>query len=53
MALDENLPVSTWALGPLLSDKETISLFPKIKSFGFDAGGNSSEDPSLIGYCLV
>jgi D-psicose/D-tagatose/L-ribulose 3-epimerase len=47
MALDVKFAVSTW-LWTSPFDKETISLFPKIKSFGFDAVEIPVEDPSLI-----
>ena len=47
MALDVKFAVSTW-LWTSPFNKETISLFPKIKSYGFDAVEIPVEDPSLI-----
>lgn len=47
MALDVKFAVSTW-LWTSPFDRETISLFPKIKSFGYDAVEIPVEDPELI-----
>ncbi|MFC3414554.1 sugar phosphate isomerase/epimerase family protein [Algoriphagus hitonicola] len=47
MALDVKFGVSTW-LWTSPFNKETLSLFPKIKEFGYDAVEIPVEDPSLI-----
>ncbi|GAB3226168.1 sugar phosphate isomerase/epimerase [Algoriphagus aestuariicola] len=47
MALDVKFAVSTW-LWTSPFNKETTSLFPKIKSYGYDAVEIPVEDPSLI-----
>jgi D-psicose/D-tagatose/L-ribulose 3-epimerase len=52
MALDVNFGVSTW-LWTSPFNRETIALFPKIKSFGYDAVEIPVEDPSLIDIDLV
>ena len=52
MALDVNFGVSTW-LWTSPFNRETIALFPKIKSFGYDAVEIPVEDPSLIDLDLV
>ncbi|NVK48448.1 MAG: sugar phosphate isomerase/epimerase [Cyclobacteriaceae bacterium] len=52
MALDVTFGVSTW-LWTSPFNKETVSLFPKIKSFGYDAVEIPIEDPALIDLKLV
>jgi D-psicose/D-tagatose/L-ribulose 3-epimerase len=52
MALDVIFGVSTW-LWTSPFNRETIALFPKIKSFGYDAVEIPVEDPSLIDLDLV
>jgi D-psicose/D-tagatose/L-ribulose 3-epimerase len=52
MALDVTFGVSTW-LWTSPFNRETVSLFPKIKSFGYDAVEIPVEDPSLIDLDLV
>ncbi|MFC3881225.1 sugar phosphate isomerase/epimerase family protein [Algoriphagus namhaensis] len=52
MALDVKFAVSTW-LWTSPFDRDTVSLFPKIKSFGYDAVEIPVEDPSLIDIDLV
>jgi D-psicose/D-tagatose/L-ribulose 3-epimerase len=52
MALDVTFGVSTW-LWTSPFNRETIALFPKIKSFGYDAVEIPVEDPSLIDLDLV
>jgi len=52
MALDVTFGVSTW-LWTSPFNRETIALFPKIKSFGYDAVEIPVEDPSLIDIGLV
>ncbi|NVJ86242.1 MAG: sugar phosphate isomerase/epimerase [Algoriphagus sp.] len=52
MALDVTFGVSTW-LWTSPFNKETVSLFPKIKSFGYDAVEIPVEDPALIDLKLV
>ena len=52
MALDVTFGVSTW-LWTSPFNRETIALFPKIKSFGYDAVEIPVEDPSLIDIDLV
>jgi D-psicose/D-tagatose/L-ribulose 3-epimerase len=52
MALDVTFGVSTW-LWTSPFNLETIALFPKIKSFGYDAVEIPVEDPSLIDLDLV
>jgi D-psicose/D-tagatose/L-ribulose 3-epimerase len=52
MALDVNFGVSTW-LWTSPFNRETIALFPKIKSYGYDAVEIPVEDPSLIDLDLV
>ena len=52
MALDVTFGVSTW-LWTSPFNRETISLFPKIKNFGYDAVEIPVEDPSLIDLHLV
>jgi D-psicose/D-tagatose/L-ribulose 3-epimerase len=52
MALDVTFGVSTW-LWTSPFNRETIALFPKIKSFGYDAVEIPVEDPSLIDIVLV
>ncbi len=47
MALDVKFAVSTW-LWTSPFNKETTSLFPKIKSYGYDAVEIPVEDPTLI-----
>lgn len=47
MALNVHFAVSTW-LWTSPFNKETVSLFPKIKSFGYDAVEIPVEDPALI-----
>ena len=52
MALEVTFGVSTW-LWTSPFNRETLSLFPKIKSFGYDAVEIPVEDPSLIDLELV
>ena len=52
MALDVTFGVSTW-LWTSPFNRETVALFPKIKSFGYDAVEIPVEDPSLIDLDLV
>jgi D-psicose/D-tagatose/L-ribulose 3-epimerase len=52
MALDVTFGVSTW-LWTSPFNRETIALFPKIKSFGYDVVEIPVEDPSLIDLDLV
>lgn len=52
MALDVTFGVSTW-LWTSPFNRETIALFPKIKSFGYDMVEIPVEDPSLIDLDLV
>lgn len=52
MALEVTFGVSTW-LWTSPFNRETIALFPKIKSFGYDAVEIPVEDPSLIDLDLV
>jgi D-psicose/D-tagatose/L-ribulose 3-epimerase len=52
MVLDVTFGVSTW-LWTSPFNRETIALFPKIKSFGYDAVEIPVEDPSLIDLDLV
>ena len=52
MALDVTFGVSTW-LWTSPFNRETIALFPKIKSYGYDAVEIPVEDPSLIDLDLV
>jgi D-psicose/D-tagatose/L-ribulose 3-epimerase len=52
MALNVKFAVSTW-LWTSPFNRETVSLFPKIKSYGFDAVEIPVEDPSLIDIDLV
>ncbi len=52
MALDVTFGVSTW-LWTSPFNRETIALFPKIKSFGYDAVEIPVEDPALIDIKLV
>jgi D-psicose/D-tagatose/L-ribulose 3-epimerase len=52
MALDVTFGVSTW-LWTSPFNRETIALFPKIKSFGYDAVEIPVEDPSMIDLDLV
>lgn len=52
MALDVKFAVSTWLWTSPFSN-ETISLFPKIKSYGYDAVEIPVEDPTLIDINLV
>jgi D-psicose/D-tagatose/L-ribulose 3-epimerase len=52
MGLDVTFGVSTW-LWTSPFNRETIALFPKIKSFGYDAVEIPVEDPSLIDLDLV
>ena len=52
MALDVTFGVSTW-LWTSPFNRETIALFPKIKSYGYDAVEIPIEDPSLIDLDLV
>jgi len=52
MALGVTFGVSTW-LWTSPFNRETIALFPKIKSFGYDAVEIPVEDPSLIDLDLV
>lgn len=52
MALDVTFGVSTW-LWTSPFNRETIALFSKIKSFGYDAVEIPVEDPSLIDLDLV
>ena len=47
MALDVKFAVSTW-LWTSPFNKETVSLFPKIKSYGYDSVEIPVEDPALI-----
>jgi D-psicose/D-tagatose/L-ribulose 3-epimerase len=47
MALDVKFAVSTW-LWTSPFNKETVTLFPKIKSYGYDAVEIPVEDPALI-----
>lgn len=52
MALNVTFAVSTW-LWTSPFNKETIALFPKIKSYGYDAVEIPVEDPALIDLDLV
>ena len=52
MALEVTFGVSTW-LWTSPFNRETLALFPKIKSFGYDAVEIPVEDPSLIDLDLV
>jgi D-psicose/D-tagatose/L-ribulose 3-epimerase len=52
MALDVTFGVSTW-LWTSPFNRETIALFPKIKSYGYDAVEIPVEDPALIDLDLV
>ncbi|WP_026951697.1 sugar phosphate isomerase/epimerase family protein [Algoriphagus mannitolivorans] len=52
MALKIEFGVSTW-LWTSPFNKETVNLFPKIKSFGYDAVEIPVEDPELIDIELV
>jgi D-psicose/D-tagatose/L-ribulose 3-epimerase len=52
MALDVHFAVSTW-LWTSPFNKDTVSLFPKIKSFGYDAVEIPVEDPALIDIATV
>lgn len=52
MALDVNFGVSTW-LWASPFNSEALSLFEKIKSFGYDAVEIPVEDPQLIDIPLV
>ena len=52
MALEVTFGVSTW-LWTSPFNRETVALFPKIKSFGYDAVEIPVEDPSLIDLDLV
>ena len=52
MALEVTFGVSTW-LWTSPFNRETVALFPKIKSFGYDAVEIPVEDPSLIDLNLV
>lgn len=52
MALNVEFGVSTW-LWTSPFNKETVNLFPKIKSFGYDAVEIPVEDPELIDVELV
>lgn len=52
MALNVEFAVSTW-LWTSPFNKETVSLFPKIKSYGYDAVEIPVEDPALIDIGLV
>jgi D-psicose/D-tagatose/L-ribulose 3-epimerase len=52
MSLDVKFGVSTW-LWTSPFNKETVNLFPKIKSFGYDAVEIPVEDPALIDLDLV
>ncbi len=52
MALDVTFGVSTW-LWTSPFNRETIALFPKIKSYGYDAVEIPVEDPTLIDLDLV
>jgi D-psicose/D-tagatose/L-ribulose 3-epimerase len=52
MALNVSFAVSTW-LWTSPFNKETVKLFPKIKSYGYDAVEIPVEDPALIDIDLV
>lgn len=52
MALDVKFAVSTW-LWTSPFNKETVALFPKIKSYGYDSVEIPVEDPALIDIDLV
>ena len=52
MALNVEFGVSTW-LWTSPFNRETVNLFPKIKSFGYDAVEIPVEDPELIDIELV
>lgn len=52
MALNVTFAVSTW-LWTSPFNKETVALFPKIKSYGYDAVEIPVEDPALIDIDLV
>jgi D-psicose/D-tagatose/L-ribulose 3-epimerase len=52
MALNVKFAVSTW-LWTSPFNRETITLFPKIKSYGYDSVEIPVEDPSLIDIDLV
>ena len=52
MALNVEFGVSTW-LWTSPFNRETVNLFPKIKSFGYDAVEIPVEDPELIDLELV
>lgn len=52
MALNVKFAVSTW-LWTSPFNNETVRLFPKIKSYGYDAVEIPVEDPSLIDIDLV
>jgi D-psicose/D-tagatose/L-ribulose 3-epimerase len=52
MALDVTFGVSTW-LWTSPFNRETIALFPKIKSYGYDAVEIPVEDPALIDLDLL
>lgn len=52
MALNVKFAVSTW-LWTSPFNQETVKLFPKIKSYGYDAVEIPVEDPSLIDIELV
>ena len=52
MALNVKFAVSTW-LWTSPFNAETVKLFPKIKSYGYDAVEIPVEDPTLIDIDLV
>lgn len=52
MSLDVTFGVSTW-LWTSPFNRETVALFPKIKSYGYDAVEIPVEDPALIDIGLV
>ncbi|SEG11921.1 sugar phosphate isomerase/epimerase family protein [Algoriphagus boritolerans] len=52
MALNVTFAVSTW-LWTSPFNKETVTLFPKIKSYGYDAVEIPVEDPALVDVDLV
>ncbi|WP_144604039.1 sugar phosphate isomerase/epimerase family protein [Algoriphagus algorifonticola] len=52
MALNVKFGVSTW-LWTSPFNKETVSLFPKIKNYGYDAVEIPVEDPELVDLAVV
>lgn len=52
MALNVKFGVSTW-LWTSPFNKETVSLFPKIKNYGYDAVEIPVEDPELVDIAVV